>query len=197
MAGQANGPPPALERRIEAIIFDWDGTAVPDRSADASELRCLVEALCAEGMEVAVVSGTGLDNVDGQLSARPAGPGSLHLLLNRGSEVFRVGEEGPELADRRVASREEEAGLDRAAELAIEDFARSGLEVEVVSRRLNRRKLDLIPLAGMGRSPRRRGSRNWSRRSRSGCREVESAACARQSSSRSGPPSGPESGRRA
>ncbi len=27
--------PPPLARRFEAIMFDWDGTAVPDRHADA------------------------------------------------------------------------------------------------------------------------------------------------------------------
>jgi len=136
-----------VERRFEAVIFDWDGTAVPDRRADASRLRSLVEALCAEGMEIAVVSGTEVENVDGQLGARPGGPGGLHLLLNRGSEVFTVGPRGLELAHRRVATRQEKAQLDRAAELAVDALTRAGLEVEIVSRRLNRRKLDLIPVA--------------------------------------------------
>ena len=36
-----------IDRRFEAIIFDWDGTAVPDRLSDASTVRELVEALCA------------------------------------------------------------------------------------------------------------------------------------------------------
>ncbi len=148
-----------MERRFEAVIFDWDGTAVPDRSADASRLRSLVEALCAEGMEIALVSGTGVENVDGQLGARPGGPGRLHLLLNRGSEVFTVGRRGPELAHRRVASRREEAQLNRAAELAVEDLTRAGLDAEVVSRRLNRRKLDLIPVAEWANPPKARIAR--------------------------------------
>ena len=144
MSGRTSGR--ELERRFEAVIFDWDGTAVPDRTADASRLRSLVEQLCAEGVELAVVSGTGVENVDGQLAARPRGPGRLHLLLNRGSEAFRVGRTGPERVHRRVASGQEEAQLDRAAELAVKEFSRLGLEVEIVSRRLNRRKLDLIPV---------------------------------------------------
>ena len=53
------------------------------------------EALCAAGLEVFVVSGTNVRNVDGQMRARPEGPGELHLLLNRGSEVFRVDRRGP------------------------------------------------------------------------------------------------------
>jgi trehalose/maltose hydrolase-like predicted phosphorylase len=144
------------ERRFEAVLFDWDGTAVPDRTADASRLRSLVEDLCAEGMEIGVVSGTGVENVDGQLGARPEGPGSMHFLLNRGSEVFTAGPRGPELAHRRVATRQEDAQLDRAAELAVEALTRAGLEVEIVSRRLNRRKLDLIPVAEWADPPKAR-----------------------------------------
>ena len=87
--------PPPLARRFEAIVFDWDGTAVPDRHADASRMRRLVEEACAAGLELAVVSGTHVGNVDGQLAARPAGPGRLVLALNRGSEVFRVDRGGP------------------------------------------------------------------------------------------------------
>ena len=68
--------PPPLARRFEAIVFDWDGTAVPDRHADATRMRRLVEEACAAGLELAVVSGTHVGNVDGQLAARPAGPGA-------------------------------------------------------------------------------------------------------------------------
>lgn len=138
-------PVPALARRFEAVVFDWDGTAVPDRLADASRVRALVEALCAAGMHVAVVSGTHVGNVDGQLAARPGGSGRLWLLLNRGSEVFEVTGQGPRLAHRRQATPQEEAALDEAARLAVEHLAGTGLETEIVSSRLNRRKIDLIP----------------------------------------------------
>ena len=71
--------PPSLDRRFEAVVFDWDGTAVPDRSADASELRALVEELSALGLDLIVVTGTHVGNVDGQLGARPTGPGRLYF----------------------------------------------------------------------------------------------------------------------
>ena len=87
--------PPPVARRFEAIVFDWDGTAVPDRHADPTRIRRLVEDACAAGLELAVVSGTHVGNVDGQLAARPAGPGGSVLALNRGSEVFRVDRDGP------------------------------------------------------------------------------------------------------
>ena len=137
--------PPALDRRFEAVVFDWDGTAVPDRSADADELRTLVEELCACGLDLIVITGTHVGNVDEQLRARPAGPGHLYFCVNRGSEVFRANEDGLELLQRREATPEEEVALDAAAAATVVALGRYGLTSEVVSKRLNRRKIDLIP----------------------------------------------------
>jgi trehalose/maltose hydrolase-like predicted phosphorylase len=145
-----------LDRRFEAMIFDWDGTAVPDRGADASMVRAAVEAACTLGLEVAVVSGTHAGNIDGQLGARPRGPGELHLLLNRGSEVFRASAEGVELVARRTASEAQEVALDRAASLAVERLSACGLEARIVSQRLNRRKIDLIPTGEWADPPKAR-----------------------------------------
>lgn len=145
--------PPELARRFEAVVFDWDGTAVPDRAADASEVRSAIEALCAAGMDVAVVTGTHVGNVDGQLRARPAGPGRLFLCLNRGSEIFAVDEQGPQLLDRRVATKPEEAALDAAAAATVSRLAARGVRAEIVSQRLNRRKVDVIPEADWSDPP--------------------------------------------
>jgi trehalose/maltose hydrolase-like predicted phosphorylase len=137
--------PAELDRRFDAFVFDWDGTAVPDRRANASSLRTVVERLCALGADVAVITGTHLGNVDPQLGARPAGPGRLFLCLNRGSEVFRVDAEGPHLIERRQATPGEDAALDGAAAEVVARLAEKGLRAEIVSQRLNRRKIDLIP----------------------------------------------------
>jgi trehalose/maltose hydrolase-like predicted phosphorylase len=137
--------PAALARRFEAVVFDWDGTAVPDRNADAGRLRGVVEALCGLGMDAYVVTGTHVGNVDEQLAARPRGPGRLHLCVNRGSEVFRADEKGIELIERRVATDEEDARLDAAADATVSELAKRGVNAEIVSQRLNRRKIDLIP----------------------------------------------------
>jgi hypothetical protein len=64
--------PAELDRRFEAFVFDWEGTAVPDRRADASAVRAAIERLCALGADVAVISDTDLGNLDAQLGARPA-----------------------------------------------------------------------------------------------------------------------------
>jgi protein-tyrosine-phosphatase len=137
--------PPTLDRRFEAVVFDWDGTAVPDRAADASELRELVEELCLRGLDLIVITGTHVGNVDRQLGARPAGPGHLYFCVNRGSEVFEARPDGRRLLYRREASPEEEAALDAAAAATVAELSRRGVTAEVVSQRLNRRKIDLIP----------------------------------------------------
>ena len=138
--------PKALDETFEAVLFDWDGTAVPDRAADARELRQRVETLCGAGVHLFVVSGTHVGNVDVQLGARPAGPGRLYFCANRGSEVFRATSSGLAVVSRRVATPEEDAALDRAAELVVGELEAKGLVAQVVASRLNRRKIDLIPV---------------------------------------------------
>ena len=145
--------PAALSRRFEGLVFDWDGTAVPDRSADAREVRGIVESLCARAVDVAIVSGTHVGNVDGQLKARPSGPGRLLLALNRGSELFEVDGDGPRLLARREATPGEDAALTLAAERTVELLGSRGLEARIVSQRLNRRKIDLIPLPAWSDPP--------------------------------------------
>ncbi|MGO9497842.1 MAG: glycosyl hydrolase family 65 protein [Solirubrobacteraceae bacterium] len=137
--------PSALARRFEAIVFDWDGTAVADHRPDATRIHRLVEEACAAGLELALMSGTHVGDIDGQVAARPVGPGGLLLALNRGSEAFRVDREGPQLVYRRTASAEEDAALSRAAQLTVRRLAARGLAARIVSERLNRRKIDLIP----------------------------------------------------
>jgi len=105
-AGQSFTASPA--RRFEAVIFGWDG--VPDRQADMARMRGLVEEACAAGLELAVISDAPVGDVDGQLAARPTGPGGLLLAPGGGSEVFRVDRDGPQLVYRRPASSEEGLG---------------------------------------------------------------------------------------
>ncbi len=137
--------PDALDRRFEAIVFDWDGTAVPDRDADASTLCALVEELSVSGLDLVVITGTHVGNVDGQLAARPPGPGRLFFCVNRGSEVFEADATGLRLVYRREATAEEDAALDAAATATVAELACRGIAAEIVSERLNRRKIDLIP----------------------------------------------------
>ncbi|MDZ4828222.1 MAG: hypothetical protein SGJ13_17425, partial [Actinomycetota bacterium] len=146
----------ALDRRFEALMFDWDGTAVPDRRADAKTVRSVIEALCENAVHVTIVTGTHVGNVDDQLGARPRGPGRLLLAVNRGSEVYEVDGEGPRLLHRREATAAENEALDRSAALTIERLAARGLTTALVSQRLNRRKIDVIPLPEWADPPKAR-----------------------------------------
>jgi hypothetical protein len=143
-----------LERRFEAAVFDWDRTA-RDRGAPG-RVRRVLEQLSERGFDVGVVSSSHVGTVDGQLGARPIGPGRLYLCLNRGSEVFAVGPGGPRLLNRRVASPEEEAALTAAAELTVERLAARGLRATIVAELLNRRKIDLTPEPERADPPRAR-----------------------------------------
>ena len=109
-----------LARTFEALVFVWDGTAVPYRRVSARAVRRRVEALCARSVDVAVVSGATVDTIDTQLGARPAGPGRLFFALGRGSELYAVDGRGPHLIWRRDATAVEEAALERAAALVVE-----------------------------------------------------------------------------
>ena len=137
--------PPLLGRTVAAVVLDWDGTAVADRSVSAAPVRERLERLSALGVHAAVVSGTHLANVDGQLGARPPGPGRLLLALNRGSELFEVTRAGPVLLRRREEDPRVRQQLDATAHDVAEELRRRGLDVAVVAHRLNRTKVDLLP----------------------------------------------------
>ena len=126
--------------------MDWDGTVVPDRDADAKGAREQIEALSDLGVHSFIVSGTHVGNIDGQLHARPRGRGHLFLCCNRGSEVFRVTGQGTQLLYRRTASVDEDRALDLAAAQTVERLRERGLETRIVANRLNRRKIDIIPV---------------------------------------------------
>jgi trehalose/maltose hydrolase-like predicted phosphorylase len=141
----AASPQPAeLARRFEAVVFDWDGIAVAGRMAGAGRLRALVEELCALGLELGVVTGTHVGDLDDQLRARPSGPGRLYLCTRRGSEVFVADREGVHLVYRHQATPEEEAALDAATAATVEALSERGMRTAVVPQRL----IDLIPGPG-------------------------------------------------
>jgi hypothetical protein len=73
--------------------------------------------------------------------------------------VYRVDADGPKVVERREATPEENAALDAAAQEVVGRLAEMGLCAEIVSQRLNRRKVDLIPEPEWADPP-RRGSPN-------------------------------------
>lgn len=109
-----SGVAPRFDRRFEAIVFDWDGTAGLDGASAVDPLRALVEQLCERGVHVAAISDAPVDDVDGRFRARPTGPGRLYLVCNRGTEVFTVAGDGPQPA----WGRDPVAGADRGQAFA-------------------------------------------------------------------------------
>jgi hydroxymethylpyrimidine pyrophosphatase-like HAD family hydrolase len=107
----------------EAIALDWDGTAVSDPRAYAPQQ---IELLTGLGVDVGVISGTHAENIDGQLQARPSGPGYLYLCVNRGSLIYLADSTDIHLVHR-MASAAEEVALDRAAERTAAALQQRGL----------------------------------------------------------------------
>jgi kojibiose phosphorylase len=141
---------PPLDRAFRIIAFDWDGTAVESRLEDASPIRGPIERLLRCGVPIVIISGTNLRHIDGQLSCSIRGPHKRQLLLatNRGSEVYGFDPHGaPVLVAGRVATPEENRLLSDIAEtLEATIVSMTGLDIRVIHDRLNRRKVDLIPL---------------------------------------------------
>jgi len=96
-ARAASVPEPAPTRRFEALIFDWDHGAT-SHGPGAEHLGALIEDACAHGLDLAIVSGVVVDELDAELGARPAGPGGLILAAARGCDVFSVDRDGFERA---------------------------------------------------------------------------------------------------
>jgi len=131
------------------IVFDWDGTAVKDRAADARPVASALEELLQLDFYVVVVTGTNYDNIERQFACHISGPckRNLYICTNRGSEVYGFDAHSELfLLYHREATDEENQALDRTAEaVKAEVEGGSGVAIDIVYNRLNRRKIDLIP----------------------------------------------------
>jgi trehalose/maltose hydrolase-like predicted phosphorylase len=87
-------PSSILDRTFEAVVFEWDCAGVRGGRASAA-VRRRIEALCRAGVDVTIVGGTDLADVNRQLNARPDGPGRLMLCLRDGTEQYDVDVSGP------------------------------------------------------------------------------------------------------
>lgn len=150
--------PEPLEHPFRLIVFDWDGTAVESRAEDPAPLRACLAELLRQGVLVVVVTGTNFRHLDTQLAAPlpPEVKRNLYIATNRGSEVYRFGPSGqPIRAWVRLATAEEDRLLTATADAVRDRLAAhtgsrsgpgSGIDARVIYDRMNRRKIDLIPL---------------------------------------------------
>lgn len=150
----------AFDKPFRILAFDWDGTAVENRSADARPVAQRLEELMKLGVLVVVITGTNFKNIDRQFCRFVSGPhkSNLYVLTNRGSEVYGFNDQSePMLIARREATAEEEAELTRIAEKVRDAVRRrGGPEIAIVYDRLNRRKIDLIPVPEWADPPKSR-----------------------------------------
>jgi trehalose/maltose hydrolase-like predicted phosphorylase len=144
-----DGQGPLGDHRYRLIAFDWDGTAVTNRSEHPAELAHAMQRLLDTGVLLVVITGTNADNVGGQIAPllTPAALSRLYMMVNRGSEVYAHEPDGARsLLWAREASSEEDAALDGASDAVRDRLASDfGVQIDIVRNRLNRRKLDLIP----------------------------------------------------
>lgn len=149
-AGDSTVAANRLDRTFAAVVFDWDGTAVVDRHEDAEALVTLAEALLAEGVWLVVVTGTHYGHVDDQFCRFIAPSLRHHLVIctNRGSEVYGFDRWGSSVRRfLRLATPDEDRALSAIAETVRDEIQQAtGLDIAIVYDRLNRRKIDLIPL---------------------------------------------------
>jgi trehalose/maltose hydrolase-like predicted phosphorylase len=157
--GEANVSklPAAFGHPFRIIAFDWDGTAVAHRAEDTSTVRARIERLLRAGVDIVVITGTNFPNIDRQLGAAIRGPHKQKLFVaaNRGSEVYGYDERSaPALVVERRATAEEDRLLDEVAESVRQELVRrTALRIEVIADRLNRRKIDLIPVPAWADPP--------------------------------------------
>ncbi len=95
-------------KKYKAIFFDWDGTAVINRSESAKEVASYMKALLRDGTVLIIISGTTYGNIDGgELHTRFSdtelenlflglGRGSINLGFN-GGKLIELGDGGVDL----------------------------------------------------------------------------------------------------
>jgi trehalose/maltose hydrolase-like predicted phosphorylase len=143
------------DRTYDAVLWWWEEVTGPGTAAQTSDITARVAFACDAGLHVAVFATAPADAVDRTLRARPAGPGTLHVLGGGGVDVLACGQAGvrrpadpppPDAPDTVVAG-----GRWIAAQLAGRGIG--GALVVVAGDRLARLTADgAITRAGLGRA---------------------------------------------
>ncbi len=98
-------------KKYKAIFFDWDGTAVISRKASADKVAEPMKRLLAEGVKLAVISGTTMENIAGGRLHEYFGieeRKNLFLGLGRGAHNYSFDKEGvPFLMEQKIPTEED------------------------------------------------------------------------------------------
>ena len=93
----AGGKRKFIVKKYKAIFFDWDGTAVVSRKASADQVAKPMKRLLAEGVKLAIISGTTMENIAGGRLHEyftPEERRNLFLGLGRGAYNYGFDEKG-------------------------------------------------------------------------------------------------------
>ena len=135
-------------KAYRAIFFDWDGTAVPNRSAPVDDVLPLMIALLERGVILVIISGTTYEKIAfGDLHSQiPAAlRKNLYLGLGRGAYNFGFPEGELQTLHHAVPESDVLATLHRVAfDVHLRLLERHGIETDIVFSRPNYCKIDLL-----------------------------------------------------
>lgn len=136
-------------RPYKAVFFDWDGTAVLSRKAPTDQVAARMKHLLGQGICLAVISGTTMENIGGGTlweAFTPQERKNLFYGLGRGAYNYHfTDEDEPEIFCNMVPDRQTMVKVHRACyEVHERLFAEYGFETDVVFSRPNYCKIDLM-----------------------------------------------------
>lgn len=134
-------------KNYRAIFFDWDGTAVTSRKAPVDQAVSAMKPLLAKGIDLAIVSGTTMENLaDGKLADCFTSQelDHLYLGLGRGAYNYRFSEGTPVVFSGSLPDQEQLRRIHTAAFwIHMELKERYQLDTDIVFSRPNYCKIDL------------------------------------------------------
>lgn len=136
-------------KKYKAIFFDWDGTAVVSRKASADQVAGPMKRLLAEGVKLAVISGTTMENIAGGRLHEYFGREerkNLFLGLGRGAYNYSFNKEGdPFLLEQKIPGAGEMLKIHDICyeihKLLLQDYR---IPTDIVFSRPNYCKIDLM-----------------------------------------------------
>lgn len=136
-------------KKYKAIFFDWDGTAVLSRKAPTGQVAEQMKRLLGQGVCLAVISGTTIENIGGGRLHEAFTPGerkNLFYGLGRGAYNYHFTDAGePEIFCNMVPDRPTMVRVHRACyDIHEQLFSEYGFETDIIFSRPNYCKIDLM-----------------------------------------------------
>ena len=136
-------------KKYKAVFFDWDGTAVFSRTAPVDQVVVPMKKLLAEGVKLAVISGTTINNIGGGKLHEyftPKERQNLFYGLGRGAYNYHFTDDGrPEVFCSLIPDKELMLRIHRACyrihERLLQEF---DFKTDIVFSRPNYCKIDIL-----------------------------------------------------